>query len=184
MSEMVRAMGEIEQAGTRITEIIRVIDEITEQTNLLALNAAIEAARAGEQGRGFAVVADEVRNLANRSAEAARKAAGMIAGSADKTRQGATIAATTSAALGEILSSSAKVSTLLSEIARASQEQASGFSEVAAGLGQIDGVTNRNSGDAEVCASASVILREQAANLVSLVGRFRVRPGASAGRRA
>lgn len=128
MSEMVRAMGEIEQAGTSITEIIRVIDEITEQTNLLALNAA-----------------------------------GMIAGSAEKTRQGATIAATTSAALGEILSSSAQVSTLLSEIARASQEQASGFSEV--------------------CASASVVLREQAANLVSLVSRFRVRPGASSGRR-
>lgn len=105
MKQMVSAMEEINEAGQSINKIIKVIDEIAFQTNLLALNAAVEAARAGQHGKGFAVVAEEVRNLAARSAKAASETEELIAGSVEKTQNGARIANETESALKEIYSS-------------------------------------------------------------------------------
>ncbi|WP_028536546.1 methyl-accepting chemotaxis protein [Paludibacterium yongneupense] len=175
MDEMMQSMEEIRNAGERIHAIINTIDAITTQTNLLALNAAIEAARAGESGRGFAVVADEVRTLAIRSAEAARQVAVLIDESAKKTHAGVEIAERTAQSLKTILASTSEVSTLVADIAASSEEQSNGINEVSAGLGQIDGVTQHTSSNAQTCAVAAKELTQQAAQVYSLIARFKIK---------
>ncbi|MFC1592278.1 methyl-accepting chemotaxis protein [Thermodesulfobacteriota bacterium] len=139
---------------------------------LLALNAAVEAARAGKYGKGFAAVAEEVGNLASRSAKAANEAADMIESSVKNIRDGSDIAGKSATSLEEIVAAVAKVTDLVGEIAAASTEQARGVSQVTVGLGQIDLVTYKNTAHAEESASAAEELSSQSSLLQKLMSTF------------
>lgn len=186
MAAMKRAMADIKASSDDISKIIRTIDEIAFQTNILALNAAVEAARAGEAGMGFAVVAEEVRNLAQRSAQSARETAGKIEGSVAKSEHGVAISGRVASALDEILTKAREVDTLVAEIAQASNEQSQGIGQVNTAVAQMDRVTQTNAAAAEESAGAAEELNAQATmltgavrDLLALVGSS-TRPGANA----
>jgi methyl-accepting chemotaxis protein len=177
MTEMHRAVNEIRQSSTEISNVIKVIDEIAFQTNLLALNAAVEAARAGEAGKGFAVVAEEVRNLAQRSAESARSTAAMIEQSVRRSENGVQIVGRVGEALAGIDAAANVVNELLGSIASASGEQAKAIEQINVGVGQLDEVTQQNAGNSEEMAASAEELSSQVASLNDLVHRFRVDEG-------
>lgn len=175
MDEMSGSMAEITQKAGEISKIIKTIDDIAFQTNILALNASIEAARAGSAGKGFAVVADEVGNLAKKSQEAARGTARLIEDTIHAVQRGAGITDETAKALKEVSESFARIDELVAQISAASEEQSSGVKQVSAGIGQISAVVQTNSATAEQSAAASEELSSQAALLDQLVSKFRVK---------
>jgi methyl-accepting chemotaxis protein len=172
MVTMNTAMEGIQSSSADIAKIIKTIDEIAFQTNILALNAAVEAARAGEAGMGFAVVSDEVRNLAQRSAQAAKETAAKIEGAITKTQQGVQISATVTKSLQEIVEKIRKVDELVAEVAAASKEQSQGIGQINLAVGQMDKVTQANAATAEESASASEELNAQADSLKDSVRRL------------
>ena len=169
----VGAMDSIVSSSKTITQIIDLIDGIAFQTNLLALNAGVEAARAGEAGRGFAVVANEVRALAQRSAEAARDIKGLISGSAQHVEMGVKLVNETGEALDAIITQVAEIGILIEDIATAAVDQASSISKVNVTMGELDRMTQQNAAMVEESAAASRNLSGQAANLATMVARFR-----------
>ncbi len=170
----IQAMIEISKSSKKISDIIGVIDEIAFQTNLLSLNAAVEAAHAGEQGRGFAVVATEVRNLAQRSATAAREIKDLITDSTVKVEEGTKLANNSGEILDKIVFSSKKVSDIISEIAAATQEQSSGIHQINTAILQLDNITQQNAALAGEADSIGSLVKEQAQKLEKQVAFFNV----------
>ena len=165
MQEMQDAMEAISRSSSDISKIIKTIDEIAFQTNILALNAAVEAARAGEAGAGFAVVAEEVRNLAQRSAQAAKETASKISEATSRSELGVGLSRNVSTVLQDILGKAREVDRLASEVANASQEQSSGLSQLSEAVSQMDKVTQGNAANAEETAAAAEELNAQSSEL-------------------
>ena len=169
-----QAMNDIARSSEQISRITSVIDDIAFQTNLLALNAGVEAARAGESGRGFAVVASEVRALAQRSSEAAREIAELIATSVRQVGEGVDLASGSDAALGRIEDLVSRLDHLLSAIETGAGEQSAGISEITAAVNQLDQVTQHNAAMFEENSAATQALLDEAQTLRDLTAVFRM----------
>jgi len=165
MQRMTTAMDGIKTSSGEIAKIIKTIDEIAFQTNILALNAAVEAARAGEAGAGFAVVAEEVRALAQRSATAARETAAKIEVALEKSSEGAATSVEVAGMLAEIVGQVRTMDTIVVEIAKASVEQSQGLEQITKAMSEMDRVTQANAATAEESASVAHELSTQSAQL-------------------
>jgi len=168
------SMNEISKASEETSKIIKTIDEIAFQTNLLALNAAVEAARAGEAGAGFAVVAEEVRNLAMRSAEAAKNTAQLIEDTAAKINEGRILAEDSNENFSAVTEKISQASNLVSEISVASNEQDTGLHQVNTAISDIDQITQRSAANAEETASAAAVLLTLAKDTTEHIGRLMI----------
>jgi methyl-accepting chemotaxis protein len=169
MQAMYDAMGSLKASSDDIAKIIKTIDEIAFQTKILALNAAVEAARAGEAGMGFAVVAEEVRALAQRSAQAAKETTERIEAVLAKTDQGVDLSAKVVEALEDIVVKARKVDELAAGVANASREQNQDITQINLAVGQMDQVTQSNAASAEESASAAEELNAQAESMTESV---------------
>ncbi|NBI79252.1 methyl-accepting chemotaxis protein [Anaerotruncus colihominis] len=174
MEQLTAATRNIDQSSSQIGTINKTIGDIAFQTNILALNAAVEAARAGSAGKGFSVVADEVRNLAAKSAEAAQNTNVLISQSIESVKSGTESTDMAVSAMHVINDCVESIKELMDEIAAASVEQSEMIASVENGIREISAVVQTNSAAAEKSAAVSKELSQQARALNSLIGRFRI----------
>ncbi|BAK99362.1 methyl-accepting chemotaxis protein [Oscillibacter valericigenes Sjm18-20] len=172
MKEMADSMEHINAASSEIQNIIKVIDSIAFQTNLLALNAAVEAARAGEAGKGFAVVADEVRNLAQQSTEAAKSTAELIETAVAAVKEGTEISAATAKSMEEASRQAAAAMKMMQAISEETEKQSVSVEQIRVGIDQISTVVQVNAATAEESAASSHELSNYAEHQLELISVF------------
>ncbi len=175
MMEMSQAMEEIVERSNEISKIIKTIDDIAFQTNILSLNAAIEAARAGQAGKGFAVVADEVGNLAKKSQEAAQNTALLIEQTIEAVQKGGEISAQTAESINSVSQGAKQITEIVSKISTASAEEADGIRQLTQGIDQISSVVQTNAATAQESAAASEEMTRMAKSLSGEVSKFKLR---------
>ncbi|MEY8689088.1 MAG: methyl-accepting chemotaxis protein [Leptothrix sp. (in: b-proteobacteria)] len=180
VARVVATMQEINTSARQIGEIIGVIDAIAFQTNILALNAAVEAAHAGEHGRGFSVVASEVRTLAQRSTQAAREIKALIGASVDKVDAGSQLVGQAGATMHDIVASVHRVSEVIEQISQAARDQTQGLGQINSAVSALDHATQQNAALVEQSAAAATSMREQATRLAEAVSAFQLGSPASA----
>ncbi len=175
MNVMMESMTSISIATENILKIMKLIDDIAFQTNLLALNAAVEAARAGEHGKGFAVVADEVRSLASRSQVASKESRQFIDDTVAKIKDGEKAAQDMANSLVRIVEDIGNVTNIVSEIADESQNQAAAITSFTEGVGNISQVVQNNTAVSEESASTAQQLNSQAESMNAITRTYKLK---------
>ena len=175
MQSLLTALEEINTASSNIANIIKTIEDIAFQTNILALNASVEAARAGVHGKGFAVVAEEVKNLAMKSAEAAKETNDLINTSITKAKGGVSIGEAMNQALSSMVGGIDRAFDAIKKIAEDSKRQVETIEQLNSGIEQISQVVQNNTATAEESASSSEEMSAQAELLNDMVDRYQVR---------
>ena len=175
MSALTTAIADISASSSQISGITKTIEDISFQTNILALNASVEAARAGAAGKGFAVVADEGQRLASKSAESAKNITELIAASVQLVQYGTSLSKETTDALSHVVDSAQHSEELVGYIAQSAQAQSLSLKQLTEGMELISGVIQTNAATSEESASSADELRRQAEKLTASVQRFQLR---------
>ncbi|MEZ5741805.1 MAG: methyl-accepting chemotaxis protein [Burkholderiaceae bacterium] len=172
VSDVVATMNKIHESSTRIEDILKVINALSFQTNILSLNAAVEAARAGDMGRGFSVVASEVRNLAQQSSKSAQEIRALIQAASLAVGDGITNVQTARDRIGELVGSVGEVTTAVARISRASEEQADGARQIREAVASLDTATQDTAARADESMSSTLVLQQHSSRLLKAVGLF------------
>ena len=175
MEHLIHAMTEISHSSSEIEKIVKTIEDIAAQTNLLSLNASIEASRAGMAGKGFAVVANEIRELAAKSAQAVNQTANLIASSQRAVENGMGIADNTAKSLMTVVKGSEEILSSMEKISNASQNQKGVLEQITTNVDLISSVVQSNSCFAQNSAETSAELSDQSKRLHELVNRFHLK---------